>query len=307
MVNVAELTGIGSGLAALGALLYISYRVWGHLARTESIDFFPLLRPFALGLVLALYPSFIGLLNGILQPTVTGTAALVDDANGAITTLLQEKQTALQQSTGWQAYVGTDGSGNPKWEQYSAQSDSGAFSGISDELKFELSKSSFSFSSMLQQALSQILEIVYEAAALCINTLRSFELLLLAILGPLAIGLSAFDGFKQVFTAWLGRYINVFLWLPVCNLYGSFCAQIQAQMIRIDLQQIQGTGQTAFGPTSTGYIIFLIIAIFGYFCIPSITGHIINVFPGGGGTLLGKTTNTAAAAVGTAVRAAGKI
>jgi conjugative transposon TraJ protein len=289
-----ELIGVGMGLSGLGALLYISHRVWGHLARGEAIDFFPLLRPFALGLLITLYPQFIGVFNGVLQPTVTGTAALVDDANSAITVLLEQKQAAVEQSTDWQMYVGSDGGGSQdKWEQYSGATETGVFSGITNAVKFNISRMMYNFRNSVKVVLSEILQIVYEAAALCINTLRTFDLLLLAILGPLVLGLASFDGFRHVLTAWLGRYINVFLWLPVANIFGSLCGQIQQEMIKIDIQQIQDSGQTAFGQTDAAYMVFLIIASIGYFCVPSITNHIINVFPYGGGAHLTKVTEMA--------------
>jgi conjugative transposon TraJ protein len=298
MVNCGELMGVGRGLAGFGALLYISYRVWGHLARAEGIDFFPLLRPFAIGLVITLYPAFIGAINGLLQPTVAGTAALVDNANQAITTLLQQKEAAVEQSTDWQMYVGPDGHGDEeKWQQYSGEAETGTFSGLSNSVKFNISRIIYNFRNSVKVCLSEILQLVYEAASLCVNTLRTFDLILLAILGPLVLGLSAFDGFKHVFTAWLGRYINVFLWLPVANIFGSLCGQIQEEMLKVDIQQIQNTGQTTFGSTDAAYMIFLIIAIIGYFCVPSITNHIINVFPSGGGAHLNKVTGAAMGAV----------
>jgi len=303
MANCGELMGIGQGLAGFGALLYIGYRVWGHLARAEAIDLFPLLRPFALGLIIALYPAFIGLVNGILQPTVSGTAALVNDANSAITVLLQQKEAAIEQSTDWQMFVGPDGSGSEsKWEQYSGEAETGVFSGLTNAVKFQLARISYNFRNGVKVVLSEVLQIVYEAAALCINTLRTFELLLMAILGPLVIGLSVYDPFRSVLSAWLGRYINVFLWLPVANIFGSLCGQIQAEMIKIDIAQIQASGSTAFSSTDVAYIIFLIIAIIGYFCIPSITNHIINVFPSGGGALLNRVSGGAAAAAGVPVQ-----
>jgi conjugative transposon TraJ protein len=298
MAHVGELMGVGQALAGFGALLYISFRVFGHLARAEAIDVFPLLRPFGLGLLISLYPAFIGATNGLLQPTVSGTAALVDDANAAITTLLQEKEAALEQSTDWQMFVGPDGSGSEsKWEQYSGDAETGVFSGLTNAVKFQLAKISYNFRNGVKVVLSEVLQIVYEAAALCINTLRTFELILMAILGPLVIGLSVFDPFRQVFSAWLGRYVNVFLWLPVANIFGSLCGQIQAEMIKVDIQQIQASGSTAFSSTDVAYIIFLIIAIIGYFCVPSITNHIINVFPSGGGALLSKVSGKVKAGV----------
>jgi len=290
MAHVGELIGVGRSLAGLGALLFICYRAWGHLARVEAIDFYPLLRPFSLGLLLVVYTGFVGVLNGILQPTVTQTASLVTDSNAAVATLLQQKQAAVEQSTDWQMYVGPSGSGDQdKWEQYTGETETGVFSGISEAVKFQLAKMSYNFQNAVQSAISQILQLIYQAASLCINTLRTFELVLLAILGPLAIGISAFDGFRHVLVAWIGRYVNVFLWLPVCNIFGSLCGQIQQEMIKVDIQQIQDSGQAAANMTDLPYMIFLIIAIYGYFCVPSITNHIINVFPSGGGALLSKT------------------
>ena len=302
MVNINELTAIGRGLAGFGALIYITYRVWGHLARAEEIDFFPLLRPFALGLVLAFYPAFIGLLNGILQPTVAGTDALVTDTNAAITRVLTED------SPEWQAYVGQDGAGNQEiWEQYSGDADTGVFSGISNAIKFNLDRISYFFRNALRMLLSQLLQIVYEAAALCINTLRTFELVLLAILGPLVLGLAAFDGFRHVLVAWVSRYINVFLWLPVANIFASMIGQVQVAMVQYDNNQTAANGQPSFGATDTAYLIFLIMGIVGYFCVPSITNHIINVFPSGGGAFQRKAPEAVTNAAATAAKVAGAV
>lgn len=72
------MTSVASGIAGLGALLYISYRVWQSLARGEAIDLFPLLRPFALGICIMFFPTLVlGSLNGILSPVVQATHSLM--------------------------------------------------------------------------------------------------------------------------------------------------------------------------------------------------------------------------------------
>ncbi|HTR29909.1 MAG TPA: conjugative transposon protein TraJ [Puia sp.] len=290
-VHFGELIGVGRGIAGFGALWYIAYRVWGHLARAEAIDFFPLLRPFAIGLALIFYPFFIGLLNGVMQPTVSGTASLVNDSNTAIATLLQLKEQALEQSTEWQMYVGPSGFGDQeKWEQYSGDASTGTFSGITNGIKFGMAKYAYEFKNSIKVWMSELLQLLFEAAALCVNTVRTFYLVILAIVGPLVLGLSVFDGFHFVLPAWIARYINVFLWLPVANILGSVIGQIQEEMIKIDIQQLQATGQTSFGATDAAYLVFLILGIVGYFTVPSITNHIIMVFPVGGAHLQ-KVTN----------------
>src|SRR5690606_34106705 len=54
-----QLIGVGRGLAAFGAMWYIASRVWRHIARAEQVDFYPLLRPFVLGMTILMYPSFL--------------------------------------------------------------------------------------------------------------------------------------------------------------------------------------------------------------------------------------------------------
>lgn len=55
----SQMTGVAKGLAGLGALFYVAYRVWQSLARAEPIDVFPLLRPFALGLCIMFFPTLV--------------------------------------------------------------------------------------------------------------------------------------------------------------------------------------------------------------------------------------------------------
>ena len=43
-----DMAGVAKGIAGLGALFYVAYRVWQSLARAEPIDVFPMLRPFAI-------------------------------------------------------------------------------------------------------------------------------------------------------------------------------------------------------------------------------------------------------------------
>jgi conjugative transposon TraJ protein len=304
--NCSELIGIGRAIAGFGALLYIAYRLWGSLARAETVDVFSLLRPFATGIVITFFPAFIGLLNGALAPTVIGTSALVTNSNQAISTLLQQKAQAEQNSTEWQAYVGTDGNGSmEKWEEYTGNTDSGITGGLTNWAKFEMAKAAYNFKNSIKVWLSEILEVLFEAAALCINTVRTFYLLILAILGPIVFGLSVFDGLHHVLTAWIARYINIFLWLPIANIYGSLIGQIQAQMLQIDIAQVQSTGQTSFGSTDAAYIVFLIMGIVGYFTVPSIAGWVINV--GGHGGHLGKTTSMAGSAATGAVGMVGNV
>jgi conjugative transposon TraJ protein len=240
-----------------------------------------------------------------LQPVSDGTAALVNDSNQAVATLLQQKADALKNSTDWQMYVGPSGDGDiDKWEELSGSADDGVFSGLSNRIKFEMAKTAYNFKNQIKVWLSEILQVLFEAASLCINTVRSFYLLILAILGPLVFALSVFDGFHHVLTAWLAKYINIFLWLPIANIFGSMIGQIQQEMIKLDIMQLNATGQTTFGSTDAAYIVFLILAIVGYTTVPSIANYVVSA--GGGSGHLKKMTNAAAGTGKMVVKGGGK-
>jgi conjugative transposon TraJ protein len=291
----SQLIGVGRGIAGFGALLYISSRVWRSIAAAEPIDFYPLLRPFALGMAILLFPTVIAVINGVMNPTVTATGGMVQNSDAAIKQLLAAKEAAVQKTDAWQMYVGTDGDGDrDKWYKYTHPEDpndskEGMFSSVGNDMKFAMAKASYNFRNTVKQWMSEVLQVTFEAAALCINTIRTFYLIVLAILGPLVLGLSVFDGFQRILNTWLAKYINVFLWLPVANIFGAIIGKVQENMLKLDISQVQTAGDTFFSSTDTAYLIFLMIGIVGYFTVPAVAGYIIN--PGGGNGLLNKVTN----------------
>lgn len=286
----SELINVARGLAGFGALWYIASRIWKHIANAEPVDFYPLLRPFVLGTCILMFPSVLAVMNGILQPVVTGTAGMVKNTNGAIQVLLKRKEEAIRKTPAWQMYVGIDGSGNiDKWAKYYNIEDDGLVDGISNEIRFAMAKASYGFRNAIKQWLSEILHILFEAAALCINTIRTFYLIVLAILGPLIFGLAVFDGLHHTLTIYIARYINIYLWLPVANIFGAIIAKIQENMLKADIKQVQQYGDTFFNSTDSAYLIFLVMGIVGYFTVPGIANYIVHA--SGANAFLMKTTS----------------
>jgi conjugative transposon TraJ protein len=288
----SRLIDVGRGLAGFGAMWYIASRIWRHIANAEPVDFYPLLRPFALGLAILLFPSVFALINSVLKPTVTGTAAMMDGSNNAIAYLLKKKEEAIRKTPAWQMYVGIDGGGDrDKWYRYTHPdgTEEGVLDGIGNDIKFAMAKASYNFRNSIKQWMSEILHVLYAAAALCINTIRTFYLIVLAILGPIVFGFSVFDGLTHTLTIWIARYINVFLWLPVANIFGSIIGKIQENMLKMDIQQVNQYGDTFFNSSDTAYLIFMIIGIVGYFTVPSVASYIVHA--SGANALLYKTTS----------------
>ncbi|MDQ0966848.1 conjugative transposon TraJ protein [Flavobacterium sp. W4I14] len=296
----SRLIDVARGIAGFGALWYIASRVWRQIAAAEPIDFYPLLRPFALGLCIMMFPAVLGIMNGVLKPTVSATGAMVSDSNRAIERLLKIKEAAIKRSKNWQMYVGESGQGDSdKWYKYTHPKDPGRedetfLDGLGNSMQFWMEKQSYNLRNSIKSWLKEVLEVLYAAASLCINTIRTFFLIVLAILGPLVFGFAVFDGFQQTLTVWLARYVNIFLWLPIANIFGSILGKIQENMIKVDLSQIEAQGDTFFSSTDTAYLVFLIIGIVGYFSVPNVASYVVNA--GGGNAILTKINSLVVAA-----------
>ena len=110
----------------------------------------------------------------------------------------------------------------------------------------------------------ELLELFFQAASLLIDTLRTFFLIVLSILGPISFALAVYDGFQSTLTTWLSRYICIYLWLPVGDLFGAILSRIQVLMLQQDIKQMQ---DPTFIPDASNsvYCIFMIIGIISAF------------------------------------------
>ena len=253
-----DMAGVAKGIAGLGALFYVAYRVWQSLARAEPIDVFPMLRPFAIGLCIMFFPTVVlGTINSIMSPGDMVTMAGMYIERG----------------------------------MYNMKK------GIRDFFR-------------------EILELLFQAAALVIDTVRTFFLVVLAILGPIAFAISVWDGFQSTLTQWICRYIQVYLWLPVSDMFSTILAKIQVLMLQSDIERMQADPNFSLDSSDGVYIVFMIIGIIGYFTIPTVAGWIIqaggmgsygrnvNQTAGRAGSIAG---SVAGAAAGNVVGRAGKL
>lgn len=284
ILMVSKLLTVAQAIGGFGALGYIAVRVWRHLANAEPIDFFPLFRPFLLCIIISLYPQLLGLVNGLLHPTVLATKEMVKDSNNAVDELLKERANTIVNQDEWQDLVGGMDKGQQDFQKYENQEAPNPAGDFGKGMYMSLSIFSNTLSLILKFILSLILQLLYFAAAVCIDAMRTFNLIILSLLGPFVLCLAIFDGFQHLLTDWLARYINIYLWLPICNLFGAMIANIQSGMLQEDIAH----GTLSFSQTDAAYIIFLIVSVFGYFSIPSIANYIIQV--NGGNNVLSKTT-----------------
>lgn len=284
-----DMAAVAKGLAGLGALFYVAIKVWQALSRAEPIDLFPLLRPFALGICIMFFPTVVlGTINGVLSPVVQGTHSILEDQVLDLNELQQKKDLLEHEAmirNPETAYLASDEEFDKKLEELGwSPSDLVTMSGL------YMDRQAYQMEQWVKNAFREFLEVLFMAAALVIDTIRTFFLIVLSILGPIAFAISVWDGFQSTLTQWLTRYVSVYLWLPVADLFSAMLAKIQSLIIERDIEML---ADPSFIPdtSNTVYIIFMIIGIVGFFTIPTVTGWIIQA--GGAGNFTRNINQTA--------------
>ena len=307
----SNLTGVAKGIAGLGALFYVAAKVWQALARAEPIDVYPLLRPFAVGLCIMFFPTFVlGTINTVLSPVVKGCHGMLETQTFDMNKYREQKDKLEFEA-------------NKRNPETAYLVDKEEFDKKLDELGWSagdlitmggmyIDRAEYRMKQNIRRWFQELLELLFQSAGLVIDTIRTFFLIVLSILGPIAFAISVYDGFQSTLTQWITRYISVYMWLPVSDLFSSVLARIQVLMLTKD---IEAMSDPTFIPDSsnTVYMVFLIIRIFGYFTIPTVANWIIMAGGVSGAnramnTTAAKAGNVAAAGAGAAVgNVAGKL
>jgi len=291
------MAGVAKGIAGLGALFYVAYRVWQQLARAEPLDVFPLLRPFALGFCIMFFPTIVlDTINAVMSPIVKGTNQMLRTQTFDMELYREQKdrkEYEAMKRNPETAYLVDKEAFDNKLEAL------GVFDAI-DKLGMHVERAAYNLKKMVRDWFRELLELLFMAAALVIDTLRTFFLIVLAILGPISFAIAVWDGFHATLTQWIGRYLTVYLWLPISDLFSSVLARIQVLMLQHDIERLDDPTFLPDG-SNTVYIIFMIIGIIGYFCIPTVAKWIVQA---GGAGQYGRNVTRAAVSAGRRVAGA---
>ena len=289
-----DMAGVAKGIAGLGALFYVAYRVWQSLARAEPIDVFPMLRPFAIGLCIMFFPTVVlGTLSGVLSPIVQGTAKMLETETLDMNEYREQKdklEYEAMKRNPETAYLVSNEEFDKQLEELGWSPDD-----LVTMAGMYIERSMYQMKKGVRDFFRELLELLFQAAALVIDTLRTFFLVVLSILGPIAFAISVWDGFQSTLTQWICRYVQVYLWLPVSDMFSTILAKIQVLMLQSDIERMQADPNFSLDSSDGVYIVFMIIGIIGYFTIPTVSGWIIQA---GGMGNYGRNVNLTAGKAG---------
>lgn len=262
----AQFVNLGRAVGAFGALLYISSRVWGHLIRTEPIDFYPLLRPFAIGLAILLFPQLCGSLRGVTMAVSHGTDAIRLAQQKEVASLTKDRDKLAEEKHN--AAVFQINQENEEKLKGLGQFDLG------QQTKLAFNQVQYTVGQNFREWIKDILELAAMAAKLAISLISTFLLIILSVAGPLAFGIAIIPGFGGGIMKWLGYFITISFWVPVANIYATMLSHVQIMLLKRNIEYLQTNNSPDVA--DMGYLLLLVLAIVGYIMVPKAADMLVD-------------------------------
>jgi conjugative transposon TraJ protein len=273
------LVDMARAIGGIAAFFYISKRIYEQLIADNPVSLLPLLRPFALVLVITFWGPFVNLLLVPTKGLTNLSEAVYADKKHIVKQKLEEKQQAIL-STDLPLFYENEEKEAALWDKginlllttYNIVSGRA----LQNQINF-----------FIMDAIRQILESLFEVLVYLVAFLRTVFCILLVIFGPLVFAISIFDGFQDNYLQWIARFINVNLYLPIALLILSLVQEILIFVLDAEIAQI--TAMTIYRP-QLFYVSSLIVpvcGIIGMAMVPKIASWIVQASgtSSGGGRL----------------------
>nr|WP_319267049.1 hypothetical protein [uncultured Draconibacterium sp.] len=280
-VNHARiLVDMARAIGGIAAFFYISKRIYEQLIADNPVSILPLLRPFALVLVITFWGPFVNLLLAPTKGLTHLSEAVYADKKHIVKERLEDKQQAIL-STDLPLFYENEEKEADLWDKgvNLILTSYNIISGraIHNQINF-----------YMMDATRQLLESFFEVLIYLIAFLRTVFCVLLVIFGPLVFALSIFDGFQDNYLQWIARFINVNLYLPIALLILSIVQEILIYVLEMEIAQINA--MLIYEPKLffVSNLIVPVCGIIGMAMVPRISSWIIHASGtnSGGGRLV---------------------
>lgn len=349
LTDVSHIVTYSTAVAGIAALIYLCSKIWKQWANGGQIDFYGLLRPFAILLVLINFSYVPMLIEGITSPLITFTEEMRKSKNE----LYNDKAKQLAEMQVNKAIEKANNIKNAVTEDWDGNSVkmTGTTTGISifDDITTAISdginsigekidnatggiytklcqiassveyfipglQQFYWIENIISHAISTLCEYLCIAVSSCIVIFAYLTKVVLVLLGPIVFAFSIFPGFNNILLQWLCRYINVCLWVPICNIIGYFMQTLTIEVVMNNA--ISSINDPMLAQATTLHtnnlvgIIFLIISIILYAMVPKISNWIISgdgsgMFADAVGSTAGSVGRLAARSVGARIATKG--
>lgn len=299
-----EFISDAQALSALFMLLYFGVESYKMMAGDKKLEITPLLRPFALGIVLMLWGPFLKIVDFPAQVITKHSKAMFNDQLTDIE-LLSKRRYALIDSVAMELI---------KTSSEVERAENEVRKSGWTVLGIDLSAIGETISGMylyvvgkIKQLMFSIIEfIVVTFWQVCVYLIFFLQLMfssILAILGPLSFAFSILPSFRDTYINWLSRYISVSLYGAIAYIILSLSLTIMKFSLDKEVSILESalkneTVFIAYAALSSGgtnmFIITCIIGAISLLTVPVISTWIISTT--GAGSAIGTMVGGAAAA-----------
>lgn len=207
-------------ICGIAALLYIGSKLWNSWAKGEPIDFYSMLRPFATGLLIVFFSGFVYLLDVMVRPVLYATEYVRGTATEEVSVYKTEYDRAVREMRDKKAQYERS---RPEEEKEQL--------GVWKSINRSLLELKDSVLGAFESCASFVFKLLVELTAAGVNLLLVAVFyfykiyvvtakIILVLIGPFVLALSVFPGFHSNLKAWITHYVNVSLYIPVCNIIG---------------------------------------------------------------------------------------
>ena len=282
--NSQILVNMARAIGGIAAFLYISKRIYEQLIADNPISLLPLLRPFALLLVITFWSPFIQLLMVPTKGLTKISEAVYTDKKHIVATRLEEKQRAI--------FYADLPSFQENQEKEATLWDKGINMLLTTANILTGRALQHQITFYVMDGIRQLMESFFEAVVYLIAFLRTVFCVLLIIFGPLVFAVSIFDGFQDNYLHWIARFINVNLYLPIALLILSLVQEVLIYVLEAEIVQVKSS--LIYQPSMyyVSNMVVPICGIAGLLMVPKIASWIVSASGTGSGG--GRMVKTAA-------------
>jgi conjugative transposon TraJ protein len=274
------LVDMARAIGGIAAFFYISKRIYEQLIADNPVSILPLLRPFALVLVITFWGPFVNLLLVPTKGLTKLSESVYADKKHIVKQRLDDKQQAIL-AADLPVFYENEEKEAALWDKgiNLLLTSYNIITGraIQNQINF-----------YIMDALRQILESFFEVLVYLIAFLRTVFCVLLVIFGPLVFAISIFDGFQDNYLQWIARFVNVNLYLPIALLILSLVQEILIYVLELEIAQINSMLVYLPQQFYVSNLIVPICGIIGMAMVPKIASWIVQASGtnSGGGRLV---------------------
>ncbi|MEO0573435.1 MAG: hypothetical protein AAF039_17165 [Bacteroidota bacterium] len=298
-------------LVAILMVLYFAVKGYGIMVGDSDVDIMPLVRPFALLLVILFWGTFVNMIEFPLKVIENTGEGITENTINRTNELFQQRQIAY---TGLIERINSDA--DRYQESLEASEDNAWWDivlGSIETLNLRLDALRVMVTAKIKYLMFSVIEWLvlafFKACMYLIFYLKALVGGILVALGPFAFAISIVPGFKDAYLKWISRFVSVLLYGLLGHLAINTAMIFVNSALTREVAFLQFLTETASRSafvsyvvqpniTETSFLVALIVGAFGMLSIPIISNWIISM--GSAAQLGGKATNAVKSA-GTAV------